>query len=135
MTDEHFLVWMRPSPLSNFTKFIFIFFRIIIIISSSFLIFIYLTIISIIIYKDNGNKDLLEKMKTFGMNFDIYKMNNQNQVEKIKYSGLNVFRAILSTRHKEDLYPVVKDSLGMVSQILIDNNYPYIHLKTFYSYL
>ena len=50
-------------------------------------------------------------------------MNGQNQSEKIKYSGLNVFRAIINTRYKEDFYPIVKDSLGIVSQILIDNNY------------
>lgn len=51
-------------------------------------------------------------------------MNNPNQSENIKYSGLNVFRAIINTVHKGDLYPVVKDSLGIVSQILIENNYP-----------
>lgn len=51
-------------------------------------------------------------------------MNGQNQKESIRYSGLNVFRAIINTVHKEELYPVVKDSLGMISQILIDNNYP-----------
>ena len=61
-------------------------------------------------------------------------MNSQNQVEKIKYSGLNVFRAILNTRHKEDLYPVVKDSLGIVSQILIENNYPF-HFKILCAYI
>lgn len=61
-------------------------------------------------------------------------MNSQNQVEKIKYSGLNVFRAILNTRHKEDLYPVVKDSLGIVSQILIENNYPF-HFKNLCAYI
>ena len=55
-------------------------------------------------------------------------MNNQNQDEKIKYSGLNVFRAIIHTIHKEELYPIVKDSLGMVSEILINNNYP-LHFK------
>jgi len=55
-------------------------------------------------------------------------MGNQNQSEKIKYSGLNVFRAIIHTVHKEELYPIVKESLGMVSQILIDNNYP-LHFK------
>jgi hypothetical protein len=61
-------------------------------------------------------------------------MNSQNQVEKIKYSGLNVFRAILNTRHKEDLYPVVKDSLGTVSQILIDNSYPF-HFKNLSAFI
>ena len=55
-------------------------------------------------------------------------MNNSNQSEKIKYSGLNVFRAIINTKYKEDFYPIVKDSLGMVSQILLDNNYP-AHFK------
>ena len=49
---------------------------------------------------------------------------NQNQSEKLKYAGLNVFRAIIYTIHKQELYPVVKDSLGMVSQILIENSYP-----------
>ena len=48
--------------------------------------------------------------------------------ESIKYSGLNVFRAIINTVHKEELYPVVKDSLSMVSQILYENNYPH-HFK------
>ena len=55
-------------------------------------------------------------------------MNSQQQSEKLKYSGLNVFRAIIHTIHKEDLYPIVKESLGMISQILIDNNYPF-HFK------
>ena len=55
-------------------------------------------------------------------------MNSQNQLEKIKYSGLNVFRAIINTKYKEDFYPIVKDSLGMVSQILLENNYP-AHFK------
>ena len=49
---------------------------------------------------------------------------NQNQSEKLKYAGLNVFRAIIYTIHKQEFYPVVKDSLGMVSQILIENSYP-----------
>jgi len=48
--------------------------------------------------------------------------------ESIKYSGLYVFRAIINTIHKEELYPVVKDSLGMVSQILYEANYPH-HFK------
>ena len=74
--------------------------------------------------------DFLKNM----INYIGTSMNNQNQKESIKYSGLNVFRAILSTRHKEDLYPVVKDSLGMVSQILIDNNYPF-HFKNLCAFI
>ena len=53
---------------------------------------------------------------------------NQDQPEKIKYSGLNVFRAIINTTYKEELYPIIKDSLGIVSQILLDNKYP-THFK------
>jgi len=68
--------------------------------------------------------DFLKNM----INYIGTSMNNQNQDEKIKYSGLNVFRAIIHTIHKEELYPIVKDSLGMVSEILINNNYP-LHFK------
>ena len=68
--------------------------------------------------------DFLKNM----INYIGTSMNNQNQLEKIKYSGLNVFRAIIHTIHKEELYPIVKDSLGMVSEILINNNYP-LHFK------
>ena len=64
--------------------------------------------------------DFLKNM----INYIGTSMNGQNQKESIRYSGLNVFRAIINTVHKEELYPVVKDSLGMISQILIDNNYP-----------
>ena len=55
-------------------------------------------------------------------------MRNPEQSEKIKYSGLNVFRAIINTVYKEELYPIIKDSLSMLSQILIDNKYP-AHFK------
>ena len=62
------------------------------------------------------------------INYIAKSMSSENQTEKLKYSGLNVFRAIIHTIYKEDLYPVVKDSLGMISQILIENSYP-AHFK------
>jgi len=50
--------------------------------------------------------------------------NINKPIEKIKYSALNVFRAIINTIYKSAFYPIVKDSLGAVSDILIQNNYP-----------
>jgi importin subunit beta-1 len=47
--------------------------------------------------------------------------------ENIKYSGLYVFKSLLSTIHKENFYPIVLESLAVISDILI-NNYP-PHLK------
>jgi importin subunit beta-1 len=55
-------------------------------------------------------------------------MGINEQPEKIKYSGLNVFRAIINTIYKEELYPIIKNSLKMISQILIEDNYP-LHFK------
>ena len=37
--------------------------------------------------------DLMERVKNFGMNFDIYKMNNQNQVEHQKFTSDFKFKA------------------------------------------
>jgi hypothetical protein len=42
----------------------------------------------------------------------------------MKYSALNVFRAIICTIHKDSFYQIVKDSLGSVSDILLQSNYP-----------
>lgn len=50
--------------------------------------------------------------------------NINSQIEKMKYSALNVFRAIIGTIHKESFYNIIKDSLGTVSDILLQNNYP-----------
>ena len=47
-----------------------------------------------------------------------------SNIEKMKYSALNVFRAIICTIHKDSFYQIVKDSLGSVSDILIQSNYP-----------
>ena len=49
--------------------------------------------------------------------------NINSSIEKIKYSALNVFRAIIGTTHKKNFFPIIKDSLGLISDILI-NNYP-----------
>ena len=50
--------------------------------------------------------------------------NINSNIEKIKYSALNVFRGIICTIHKDSFYQIVKDSLGSVSDILLQNNYP-----------
>lgn len=55
-------------------------------------------------------------------------VNINNGSEKIKYSALYVFRAIISTTHKSEFYPIVKDSLGIVSQVLLENKCP-LHFK------
>ena len=62
--------------------------------------------------------DFLKNMINYISNAD------KSPNESIKYSGLNVFRAIINTIHKEELYPVVKNSLTMVSQILYESIYP-----------
>ena len=49
--------------------------------------------------------------------------NINSTIEKIKYSALNIFRSILGTIHKKKFYPIVKDSLGLISDILL-KNYP-----------
>ena len=50
--------------------------------------------------------------------------NINSNIEKMKYSALNVFRGIICTIHKDSFYQIVKDSLGSVSDILLQNNYP-----------
>ena len=50
--------------------------------------------------------------------------NINSNIEKIKYSALSVFKAIIYTIHKEELYCIIKDSLTMVSDILLNNNAP-----------
>ena len=44
--------------------------------------------------------------------------------EKLKYSALCVFNSIISTKNKEQFFSIVKDSLAMISQILIEQNSP-----------
>ena len=60
--------------------------------------------------------------------------NINNPIEKMKYSALNVFCAIIFTIHKESFYPIVKDSLGTVSEILLRDNYP-LHFKKLSAYI
>jgi importin subunit beta-1 len=50
--------------------------------------------------------------------------NIKNPSEKFKYSALNVFGSIICTIHKNAFYHIVKDSLNMVSETLLDNNTP-----------
>lgn len=50
--------------------------------------------------------------------------NINSNIEKIKYSALDVFRGIICTIHKDSFYQIVKDSLGSVSDILLQSNYP-----------
>ena len=51
--------------------------------------------------------------------------NINSNIEKMKYSALNVFRSIISTVHKKNFYPIIKDSLPAISDILIQNYPPY----------
>ena len=51
-------------------------------------------------------------------------ININSNSEKNKYSALNVFKAIIGTQHKNKFYLIVKDSLSMISDILLENNYP-----------
>ena len=51
--------------------------------------------------------------------------NINSSIEKIKYSALNVFRAIIGTIHKSNFYSIIKDSLGTISEILIQNYPPH----------
>ena len=53
--------------------------------------------------------------------------NINSNIEKIKYSALSVFKSIICTIHKNDFYPIIKDSLSMISDILL-NNAPF-HFK------
>lgn len=62
-----------------------------------------------------------EMMKYIGANIN-------SSVEKIKYSALLVFRAIIGTIHKNKFYNIVKDSLSTISDILINQNYP-LHFR------
>ena len=55
-------------------------------------------------------------------------ININSNLEKNKYSALNVFRAIIGTVHKNKFYPIIKDSLSTISDILLDNAYPF-HFK------
>ena len=55
-------------------------------------------------------------------------VNINDASEKIKYSALNVFRAIINTVHKSSFYPIVKDSLGIVSEVLLESKCP-LHFK------
>ena len=55
-------------------------------------------------------------------------INIKSNLEKNKYSALNVFRAIIGTVHKNKFYPIIKDSLSMISDILLENAYPF-HFK------
>ena len=50
--------------------------------------------------------------------------NIKNPSEKMKYSALNVFGSIICTIHKNAFYHIVKDSLNMVAETLLDNNTP-----------
>ena len=55
-------------------------------------------------------------------------INIKSNNEKNKYSAFNVFRTILCTIHKKNFYGIVKDSLGTISDILIERVYP-LHFK------
>ena len=58
----------------------------------------------------------------FLSNMITYIGNNiNNATEKMKYSALNVFRAIVCTVHRNQFYDVVKNSLPTISQILLNN--------------
>ena len=47
-------------------------------------------------------------------------VNSSNEI--MKYSALNVFNSIICTIHKNEFYPIVKDSLSMVSDLLLNNS-------------
>ena len=53
--------------------------------------------------------------------------NVNSNIEKIKYSALYAFKSIICTKHKNEFYPIIKDSLTMISDILL-NNAPF-HFK------
>lgn len=55
--------------------------------------------------------------------------NIESNVDKLKYSALNVFKAIIPTKHKSQFFPIVKNSLLMISNILIEPNYKNIFKK------
>ena len=53
---------------------------------------------------DNRNEflnDLMERIKNFGMNFDIFKLNNQNQVEHQKFTSDFKLKKIEKDKEKE----------------------------------
>ena len=55
-----------------------------------------------------------------------YIANNINSnTENIKYSAFNVFRSLLPTIHKENFYPIVKESFASISEMLIQNYPPH----------
>ena len=58
-----------------------------------------------------------EMIKYIGQNIN-------SPVEKMKYSALNVFNSIIGTSHKDNFYSIAKDSLGLISDILIKKEYP-----------
>ena len=60
--------------------------------------------------------------------------NINSSTETIKYAALNVFRSIILTIHKKQFYPVVKQSLHLVSDILLNNNSPH-HFKILCVYI
>ena len=51
-------------------------------------------------------------------------ININSNLEKNKYSALNVFKAIIGTIHKKRFYSIVKDSLSLISDILLEKNCP-----------
>ena len=55
-------------------------------------------------------------------------LNINSNIEQNKYSALNVFKAIIGTVHKKKFYFIVKDSLSMISDILLEDKYP-THFK------
>ena len=60
--------------------------------------------------------DFINNMKNYiGAN-----VNSSNEI--MKYSALNVFNSIICTIHKNEFYPIVKDSLSMVSDLLLNNS-------------
>lgn len=52
------------------------------------------------------------------------KTNINSQNGKIKYSALNVLKSIMKTVHKSKFYKIVKDSLVIIAEILLDKNAP-----------
>ena len=64
--------------------------------------------------------NFMEKMiKYIGLNIN-------SNLEQNKFSALNVFKAIIGTVHKKKFYFIVKDSLSMISDILLEDNIRHI---------
>ena len=55
---------------------------------------------------------------------DYIEKNINSNIEKNKYSALYTLRAIIGTIHKKNFYLKLKDFIGIISDILLDNNYP-----------